>query len=112
MSIEEIGIKPTEHSGMNLFGVSVCHNCQGEESWHSVFIDGRKIPNMLVRLHKENVELQLDGRFVYIFPDKPTARLAASLAANAMAIGMGYPCMGATSKDMPFAPEVIGLSKD
>jgi len=78
-------------------------------SWHKVIIEGRRIPNLLVRKWDENVEVMFDDRLVYIFPDVPTARLACTLAANAMALASGYPWMGAPNKDMPFAPQVIEL---
>lgn len=89
-----------------LFGVPL------HPSWHTVFIEGRKMPNMLIREWDGSIEVLLDGRWIYIFEDRTKARLACSMAANAMAIGQGYPWLGAATKEMPFAPQVMAISGD
>lgn len=74
----------------------------------SVFVDGRKIPKMRCIEQGDNIEIILDERFSYTF-HKDVAYLAANFAAQAMAIGAGYSYLGAPNKDMPFAPEVVGI---
>jgi len=73
-----------------------------------VEIDGRVIPKMRMKVDKENVWLYLDGRFSICVP-KTCAYEVVWFAANAMAIGQGYPCMEAETKDRPFAPTVIKM---
>jgi hypothetical protein len=69
-----------------------------------VRVDGRMIPK-LTGSHEENgrVFLVVDNRYGASFA-KEDAYQAAWLIAQAMAIGAGYPHLGAESKAMPFAP--------
>jgi hypothetical protein len=67
-----------------------------------VEIEGRIIPRLRGMRHGDLVTLEVDGRFCVDFPTD-IARQAAWLVAQALAVGAGYPHLGATSKDMPFA---------
>lgn len=80
-------------------------------SWHRVIIEGKLIPQMLVRDCGGNVEVLFDDRWVYIFDTKEMALMACSLAANAMAVGSGYSFLCAENRDMPFAPTVMTLDR-
>ena len=80
-----------------------------ETPGNSLVIDGRLIPGIRVHDRGPQVEFILDGRFSFSFP-RDQALQAASFAAAALAIGSGYSHIGATNKDRPFAPELIGLS--
>lgn len=84
---------------------------QGHPSWHSALAEGHCIPKFKIREWDNQIEIMLDERWIYQFPDLSIARLALTMAANAMAIGEGYPWLGAPTKDRPFAPKVIGLSE-
>ncbi len=76
------------------------------ESWR-VVIDGRMIPRLnAFRQTDGRVTLILDGRFLLDLPSDGIARRVADFVANALAIGAGYPWMGADGKEMPFAPKV------
>lgn len=75
-----------------------------------VFIDGRVIPNMHCFRRETETEIVVDGRFSYTFPNQ-WAYLAASMAAQAMAVGAGYSCMSAETKGAPFAPRVVELNE-
>lgn len=77
---------------------------------YSVVVEGRAIPRMRCLEHESHIEIILDGRFSYSFP-KDIAYLAASFAAQALAIGMGYSHIGADNKDQPFAPQVMRINK-
>lgn len=83
-----------------------------DPSWHSVVVEGREIPNFLARKTEDGAEVMLDNRFVYEFKSITEARMATSMAAEAMAIGAGYPWLGAEKKERPFAPVVIGIGGD
>jgi N-formylglutamate amidohydrolase len=74
----------------------------------SVIIDGHRIPNLVMVDRGAEVEFTLDQRFSYSFP-REIAYLAAAFAAQAMAIGAGYPFLGAATKDRPFAPKVMAF---
>ena len=79
-------------------------------SWNAVVIEGRQIPRMKVReADNGTVEVKFDERWVYIFDSEADARHAATFAAQALAVGSGFPSLSAPSKDRPFAPEVIVL---
>ena len=67
-----------------------------------VQIEGRIIPRLRGFRHGDMVTLCVDGRFCVDFP-AAIGRQAAWLVAQALAVGAGYPHLGATSKDMPFA---------
>lgn len=69
-----------------------------------VILDERVIPNLHMHDRGDTIEFILDGRLAYEFP-KEWAYLAAAFAANAMAIGAGYPFLGAETRDRPFAPK-------
>lgn len=73
-----------------------------------VQIEGRLIPQLRGFRNGDKVTLVVDGRFSIDFPED-IARGAAWLLAQALAVGAGYPHLGATSKDQPFAPICTGL---
>ena len=75
---------------------------------NSVVIDGRIIPNMMCIDRGKEIEFILDSRFSYTFP-RELSYLAAAFAAQAMAIGAGYPFLGAESREMPFAPKIMHI---
>jgi hypothetical protein len=77
---------------------------------HSVIVDGRKIPNIAVFDNGgDMVEFVLDDRLSFSFP-REWSRLAASFAAQAMAIGAGHPSIGAPHKSgQAFATPVMEL---
>lgn len=77
----------------------------------AVIIDGRAIPNLTMHDHGERVSFILDGRFGFEFP-REWAHQAAAFAAQAMAIGAGYPWLGAASRDRPFAPQVACIGEN
>lgn len=81
-----------------------------ERSGFAVIIENRKIPRLHMYDRGATIDFILDDRFSYEFP-REWARLAASFAAQAMAIGEGYPWLGAKSKAMPFAPECVELGE-
>lgn len=72
------------------------------EQWR-VQIEGRIIPRLTGYKDGEKIALVVDGRFSASFSEAD-AHQAAWLIAQALAIGEGYPHLGAESKDMPFAP--------
>ena len=75
-----------------------------------VLIEGRVIPRMSANESADGrVELVLDGRFSVTFADMGVASQAAWLIANALAIGEGYSCLGASDKNHPFAPECMRI---
>ena len=72
---------------------------------YRVVVDGRKIPKLTG--HREadgKIWLTVDHRLTSYFSTEEDAYQAAILAANAMAVGAGYPFYGADNKEMPFAP--------
>jgi hypothetical protein len=73
------------------------------EYW-KVVVDGRAIPHLTGFHDGGGIALVVDGRFAATFPPE-LAHQAARLIANAMAVAEGYPHMGATSKEQPFAPQ-------
>lgn len=81
-----------------------------ERSGCSVVIDGRCIPRLVMHDKDTEVVFVLDDRLAFGFP-KNLAHLAASFAANAMAIGAGFPSLTADRKVEAFAPAVIGLDE-
>jgi hypothetical protein len=72
------------------------------EEWR-VQVEGRIIPRLTGFRDGDKIALVVDGRFSASFSE-PDARQAAWLIAQALAIGAGYPWVGATSREMPFAP--------
>ena len=78
-----------------------------EPSLFKICIEGKIIPRMTGRMIDGKCEVHLDGRWCYIFDTIESAYTAASMAANALAIGEGYSHIGAASKEMPFAPTVM-----
>lgn len=72
------------------------------EVW-KVQVEGRIIPRLTGCRDGDKIMLVVDNRFGYSFR-KEDAYGAAHLIANALAIGAGYPWLGAENKDMPFAP--------
>lgn len=74
---------------------------------YKVVLDGRAIPRLTARRNADgSVMIVLDGRMGFDFPDNDSAFQAALLAANAMAIGAGYPSFLADNKEQPFAPKI------
>lgn len=74
-----------------------------------VQVEGRIIPNLTGFHDGDKIALVVDKRFSASFaPDD--ARQAAWLIAQALAIGAGYPSLGATSKDIPFAPKGMDMT--
>lgn len=76
-----------------------------EQSGLSVIIEERVVPNLAMRETATDVVFVLDGRLTFGFP-KAIAHQAAAFAANAMAIGAGFPCFAADHKCEAFAPKV------
>lgn len=72
---------------------------------YRVVVDGRAIPRLTGFHDGDKIALVLDSRFSASFAEDD-ARQAAWLIANALAIGEGYPSMNASSKEMPFAPQM------
>lgn len=73
-----------------------------------VIIDGREIPRLRGMRNGSVVTLIVDNRFSIDFPEE-IARGAAWLLAQALAVGAGYPHLGAADKTRPFAPQVSEL---
>lgn len=71
-----------------------------------VVIDGRAIPHLTMVEQADSIDLILDGRFCIDVP-KDRAQQVAWFVANALAIGQGYSHMGAETKGMPFARQVM-----
>lgn len=75
--------------------------------WHKIKVDDRMVPKIWGRkVNETEYELLLDDRFIYSFSSFQDCKMAATISANAMAIGEGYPWMGASKKERPFAPDV------
>lgn len=72
------------------------------EVW-KVSVEGRIIPGLTGHPDGNRIALVVDGRFSASFP-KELAHDAAWLIAQALAIGAGYPSLGAETKGRPFAP--------
>ena len=84
-------------------GLHLIDQMRGPEmSGNAVIIEGRMVPQMTMRETETGVTLLLDGRMAWVFP-KQLAHHAASFAANAMAIGAGFPCFTAERKVEHFA---------
>lgn len=80
---------------------------------YRVLVEGRQIPKLTgVRRADGTVSLSVDHRFCGIFSTERDAEQAAFLIANAMAIGAGYPCLSAPSKEHPFAPVSREIAAD
>lgn len=78
------------------------------KSW-AVQVEGRIVPRLTGYHDGDKIALMVDGRFSASFaPDD--ARQAAWLIAQALAIGAGYPWLGAETKDQPFAPLSMEVS--
>lgn len=77
-------------------------------SGYTVIVDGREIPRLTMYEVGDQIALCLDNRMAVDFP-REIAPQAARIIANALAIGAGYPHLGAMSKDKPFAPAVVML---
>lgn len=72
------------------------------QEWR-VQVEGKIIPRLTGFREGDRVWLVVDHRHAASF-SKEDAYGAATLIAQAMAIGEGYPWFGAETKDMPFAP--------
>jgi hypothetical protein len=70
----------------------------------SVILDGRLIPNLHAHDRGKTIEFVLDGRMAYEFP-REWAWLAGLFAANAMAIGAGFPSINGKRCEH-FGPQV------
>ena len=68
-----------------------------------VIIEGRAIPRLRMIDRQAEIDLILDGRFILPVP-RELAHVVAWFVANALAIGEGYPFLGALTKERPFAP--------
>lgn len=68
-----------------------------------VVIEGRKIPKLTGHRTTDGVNLIIDNRFCVLVPND-LAQDIAWLVAQAMAVGAGYPHLGAETKDRCFAP--------
>lgn len=79
------------------------------QEWR-VQVDGRIIPRLTGFHDGDKIALVVDGRFSASFTEDD-ARQAAWLIAQAMAVGEGYPHLGADSKKQPFAPLGMGLGE-
>lgn len=78
--------------------------------YYSIVVDGRLIPGLTG--HKSgdaDTYLVLDGRFSVTVPNE-LAYSVAWMLGNALAIGAGYPHLGAESKEQPFAPQVAEIN--
>jgi len=75
-----------------------------------VIIEGRLIPMLRARERGDEITIILDERFAIDVP-MMLGRQVAWLVANALAIGAGYPHLGAESKECPFAPISTGLGE-
>jgi hypothetical protein len=75
----------------------------GPFSEFRVILDGRVIPRLTAIKDGDKISLMVDHRFAASFSEDD-ARSAAWLIAQALAIGAGYPHLGAETKDQPFAP--------
>lgn len=73
-----------------------------------VIIENRRVPNLHMHDRGDTIDFVLDGRMMFGFP-KEWAYLAATFAANAMAIGAGWPCLTADKKCERFAPECFQI---
>jgi len=75
----------------------------GPFSEYRVVVDGRVIPRLTGSQEGDMVSFTVDGRFGAECP-KEYAYGIAWLISQALAIGEGYPHLGAPNKDRPFAP--------
>ena len=73
-----------------------------------VVVDGRLISQLHGLREGDEICLILDGRFSINVPKEISCEVA-WLVSNALAIGAGYPFLGAEEKKQPFAPQCIGL---
>lgn len=73
-----------------------------------VIIEGRAIPRLTMRDEGDEICIILDSRLAFPFP-RSLAYQAASLAANALAIGAGFPFAGADEKCGAFAPKAAAV---
>lgn len=79
------------------------------EEWR-VVIEGRAIPYLTAfREGSDHTCIVVDNRFTVSFPNE-LAYQAAWLLANAIAVGAGFPWLGAESRDRPFAPKCSAIS--
>ena len=75
---------------------------------YTAVVEGKEIPQLMVyeRVEKE-ITILLDRRFAIDVP-REISHSVCWMIANALAIGEGYPFLGAKTKDKPFAREVVG----
>lgn len=78
------------------------------EEWR-VMVEGRVIPRLTGYREGDKICLVVDRRFVACFSPED-ARQAASLIAEALAIGEGYAWLGSENKDRPFAPKGMEMT--
>lgn len=76
--------------------------------YHSVLVENRVIPGLMMKVRGDHVDLQFDGRWSIDVPLEYAPRVAWMLA-NAIAVGRGYAHLGSLDKNRPFAPEARGL---
>jgi hypothetical protein len=75
---------------------------------YCVVVEGRDIPGLTGYPDGDKIALVVDRRFSASFAPED-AHQAAWLIAQALAIGAGYPWLGATSKNQPFAAQAMEL---
>lgn len=96
---------PPQHETPSLVGPPLRGN--------RVVVDGRIIPSLTCHQTTASVEFILDGRFSLEVPNgsDPSASQIAWMLANALAIGAGYPSLGAEAKGGPFARQMWVIDK-
>ncbi len=95
-----------EHDVKSMFGPEL-------PRMSKVVVEGRCVPGLYARDCNDVIEFTFSHNFSVFYEVPRSAALTfAAAIANALAIGSGYSCLGATSKDHPFAPQVIELSSE
>ena len=78
------------------------------QEWR-VVVDGREMPYITGFREGDDYWLVVDRRFICGPFGEEAAHQAARLAGQAMAVATGYPHLGATSKECPFAPKITEM---
>ena len=76
---------------------------------NTLILDGRAVPRVSVHDKGETIYFVLDDRMGFEF-SRESAYLAASFAANAMAVGAGFASVAAEGPKPFFAPPCHGIS--
>lgn len=74
---------------------------------YTAIVEGREIPGIMVFERGDKITVNLDRRFSIDVPREVSGSICWMIA-QALAIGSGYPHIGAESKVRPFAPKVVG----